>query len=417
MRLVMMNTIIFSLILIFLCTVLYQYTRENLLHQVDRDLHVAAIPVEHGFQREPQGPHGEKFWVPRFGQVPTMYLMWNNQAKLMTQFPVQAFQNPQLSVFSKHLQKKQPFTITLQGHVFRVLNIPVQSDHVTILMNGGTVQVIRNVDQVTRELNALLWIVIVGTTGGVVVAWFAGMFLAQRALVPIKKSWEKQQQFVSDASHELRTPLAVVQAQSELLLRHPEGTIEEEAKSVASIYEETRRMRKLVNSLLTLARADSNQAELNLKTTSLSHLLQSVADGFTLLFEQKDVRLVTAIEPQITIHGDEERLRQLFVILLDNALKYTSANGGVELSGVRRGNVVEITVSDSGSGIAQEDLPHIFTRFYRGNKARSRSAGGAGLGLSIAEWIVHAHNGKIAVTSTLGEGTSFKITLPIKGRE
>jgi two-component system, OmpR family, sensor histidine kinase CiaH len=233
-------------------------------------------------------------------------------------------------------------------------------------------------------------------------------------LIPIRVAWDRQQQFVADASHELRTPLAVIKTNAELLLRHPEHSIEQESLRISNVVRESSRMSKLVSTLLTLARADSDQLELQFASVDLHEVVKEITEQFMPLAELKEVRLHVNLDPAIELVADRERLHQLVVILLDNALKYTSQDGIITLSCSKQANVVVIEVQDTGIGIPPEDLPRVFDRFYRSNKARSREDGGTGLGLAIAKWIVEKHGGKINVESTVGLGTRFYITIPVK---
>lgn len=427
-QLVLTNAIVFSVILILICGILYLFTRERTFQQLDRELTLAARPIERmaetpasarsAFPMNPPdftyGRGKEIAPNPRFGQLPTTFLIWSNQKTLVRQLPEGTFSQKEFPVFQKDLGQTKPYTLSVEGHEFRVLNVRIPSHSQNLLPGGGVVQVVRNIDDSLRQLRNLGWLLVITTGLGLLFSTLAGLFLAGRALVPINRAWERQQKFVSDASHELRTPLAVIQAQAELMLRHPDNTIEQEASGVGSIYEEARRMSKLVESLLTLARADSNQAELNIQTVSLTAMFASVNDIFTLLSSQNDLRLKLSVEDGVEVQGDEDRLRQLILILFDNAVKYTPAGGEIHITCSQHGNGTEIEVRDTGPGIPQNDLPFIFERFYRGDKARSRATGGAGLGLSIAQWIVQAHHGKITAQSEVGKGTTFRVSLPLR---
>lgn len=414
--------------LIAVCGILYLFTREQTFQQVDRELYVAARPVErlpevlssarggHLFVPPdfPSGRANDPVPNPRFGQLPSTFLVWSNKKSFVRQWPDGTFSQSEYPVFQANLTQTKPFTLTVQGHKFRVLDVSVNGNVPNLLPAGGTVQVVRNIDDPLRQLDNLWWLIVATVGLGLLLSSLAGLFLAGRALIPINRAWERQQKFVSDASHELRTPLAVIQAQAELMLRHPSNTVEQEAGNVGTIYEEARRMSKLVESLLTLARADSNQAELNIQTVSLSDMFYSVSEIFTLLSHQYGLHLDLSIEGEVEVQGDSDRLRQLIFILFDNAAKYTPAGGRIRLSCGKHGNLAEIEVQDTGAGIDPADLPYIFERFYRGDKARSRATGGAGLGLSIAHWIVQAHHGKITAQSEVGKGTAFKVSLPLK---
>lgn len=279
---------------------------------------------------------------------------------------------------------------------------------------AAKVVAIMMIDPEVRMLHSLFVIILLGTSFGFFMILLAGYYLARRALVPISSSWEKQQQFVADASHEMRTPLAVIKTNAELLFSKPERTIEQESRPIAAILNEATRMGKLVTTLLTLARADSNQLEMQLKSLNLAEILKQTLDNLEPICEMKEITLDSYLEDELTILGDQERLTQLFVILLDNAVKYTSEGGQIKVTGLAKDRFVQVVVEDTGIGMKAEDLPFIFDRFYRGDKVRSRAEGGSGLGLSIAKWIVEKHGGKIKVESTLGVGSKFIVLFPIK---
>jgi signal transduction histidine kinase len=287
------------------------------------------------------------------------------------------------------------------------------------LENGKTVKIIFGVD-VTPEknlLNTLSMIIVYGLVIGALVSIIVGYFLARRALRPIEKAWDRQNRFVADASHELRTPLSIIQLKIEGLLRQPRQKVQEVGEDIAVMLDEMRRLSKLVGNLLTLARSDSNRLEINLAPLDMSVMLKKVTEPFAEMadFEEKEFKLAGA-EDSIYINGDEQRIHQLIVILLDNAMKFTPKNGTIAVTCARENKYARLTVSDSGCGISGEDLPHIFDRFYQVDSARTGQKG-TGLGLSIAEWIVQKHRGKIEATSAVGEGTTFIVRLPLLKNE
>lgn len=308
----------------------------------------------------------------------------------------------------------------INEHLYRILAMPFNDEQQVLLRPDGSgvkiVQVIAltKIDSEIAMLKKLLNTLVASLIVGVLAIASAGYFLAKRALVPIKASWDKQQQFVADASHELRTPLAVIKSNTELLLRHPEHTIEQESVRVTNVLREAMRMKKLVVTLLTLARADASQLELQKITFNIGEVIADVVEQFTPLAEVKGVQLKFSVDDVSEIEADKERLLQLFAILLDNALKYTSNEGTILVNCYQNANFVVIRVEDNGCGIAPEDVPHVFDRFFRGDKARSRESGGAGLGLAIADWIVKQHGGKIQIESEIGWGTKIEVSLPVK---
>lgn len=269
-----------------------------------------------------------------------------------------------------------------------------------------------NIDYENSLLNSLRNNLAAVALAGLVLVSVSSLYLAGRAVKPVKTAWEKQKNFVADASHELRTPLSVMQANLELVMENKSETVESQAKWLENIYLENKHMTKLVSDLLFLARADSDQKLMEMKDFSISSAVGEAAGPFIPIAEDKGLKISLAVKPDIRFFGDESKLKQLIVILLDNAVKYTPGGGSVALSlDVSRDNV-EIIVSDTGEGIARENLDKIFERFFRADKARSSETGGIGLGLSIASWIVKEHHGTINVDSTPGRGTSFRVSLP-----
>ena len=230
----------------------------------------------------------------------------------------------------------------------------------------------------------------------------------------LQAAFERQKQFTSDASHELRTPLAVMRGELEIALRRPRAP-EEYQRTLGSNLEEIIRLSRLVEDLLMLARADAGRVELQCEPLDLAALCGNTVEYITPLAEQREQTLSYQAPPQpITIHADQQRLKQLLLNLLDNAIKYTEPHGKITLGLTVEQQHATLTVADTGRGIPAEDLPHVFDRFFRRSaKTSDRSAPGSGLGLSIVKWIVEAHGGTIVVESQVGAGTVFTIRLPL----
>jgi two-component system OmpR family sensor kinase len=220
--------------------------------------------------------------------------------------------------------------------------------------------------------------------------------------------FQMQQRLVADVSHELRTPLTTIQGNLDLLRRGAADDPAMRGEALHAIGAETERMRRLVNDLLLLAQADAG-LKLNLEPVELDTLLLDVYRQTSVMAGGVALRL--GAEDQAMVQGDADRLRQLLLNLVVNALKYTPAGGEVTLGMRRSDGWARVAVSDTGVGIAPDDLAHIFDRFYRADPSRARS-GGFGLGLPIAQWIAHAHGGRIEATSELGKGSTFTVWLP-----
>ena len=232
-------------------------------------------------------------------------------------------------------------------------------------------------------------------------------------LARLETAFRRTSRFTADASHELRTPLAVMRTTAEVALRATEGSSEARS-ALEQILSEVERTSHLTENLLLLAKADSGAGALTRQKVDLAAAVGEACAQANVLARVKGLTLAANLPEQerLWVAGDAQALRRLFLILLDNAVKYTPAGGRVEVTLREHGASVVGEVRDSGIGIAEHDLPHVFDRFYRADPARSREHGGAGLGLAIARWIVESHSGTIAVVSELERGSRFQVRLP-----
>ncbi len=228
-----------------------------------------------------------------------------------------------------------------------------------------------------------------------------------QTLERLERLFRTQQRLLADVSHELRTPLTTIRGNLDLMRRMGET----DPQSLSAIQVEIERMTRLVGDLLLLARADSGGLPLERKPVELDYILFDVYRQVRILEPPVGIEL-TEVD-QVTVLGDADRLKQLMLNLVENAVKYTPPGGEVSLSLSKKAGWAFFEVSDTGIGIPPENLPHVFDRFYRVDKARTRAQGGSGLGLSIAKWVAQAHGGAIRVTSQVGEGTTFSVTLPL----
>jgi signal transduction histidine kinase len=231
----------------------------------------------------------------------------------------------------------------------------------------------------------------------------------------LETSFAALRRFTADASHELKTPLTVLRADVERAM-HPATDRSERMVVLEEALQETARMSDLVDSLLTLARADEGRFDIYRQPIEVDPLVREVYETAVILGEDAGLNLSMPVLDNAVVMGDRTRLRQLLLNLVTNAIKYTPRGGRVELSVTRRPNdEISIAVRDTGIGIAANDLPHVFDRFWRADRVRSRASerGGFGLGLSISQWIVQAHGGTLAVQSRLGRGSVFTVNLPV----
>jgi signal transduction histidine kinase len=235
----------------------------------------------------------------------------------------------------------------------------------------------------------------------------------------MEDSMARQRQFVGAVSHDIRTPLTIMKGDIEVALMR-ERPRQEYRDILLSNLEEVERIHRLVEDLVTLARADYGEIGLNLKAVALGALVAETREGFIEMSRRKDIIVESYIEGDIHMEGDEARLRQLIHNLLDNAVHYTATGGRVEITLVTdtEREEVQLRVKDTGIGISRQDLPHIFEPFYRGHPSKRTSHDGYGLGLAICDHIVKAHNGKISVESRVGpdSGTTFSVLIPLRSR-
>jgi signal transduction histidine kinase len=231
-----------------------------------------------------------------------------------------------------------------------------------------------------------------------------------QTLSRLENLFHMQRRFMADVGHELRTPLTVIKGNVQIMRRM--GSTDEE--SLSSIESEVDRLTRLVGDLLLLAQAESGKIPLDRRLVELDSMLLEVLNQMRVLTREK-LQLRLGDFDQVLVCGDQDRLKQVLVNLISNAINYTPAGGEVVVGLGKANNQARMTVSDNGAGIPAEDLPHIFERFYRGEKARTRARDGKGfgLGLSIAYWIVRHHGGRIEVDSTEGKGTTFCVWLPL----
>ena len=360
---------------------------------------------------------------------------------------------------------------TIGNTPLRIMTFPVvENSHVTKI-----VQIASSLEGVEDALNKLFLILIISVPSTLILASLGGQFLAHKALKPVDnitqtarmitsqnlnqrihppkvkdeisrlietfnemisrldQSFRQMKQFSSDASHELKTPLTILKGEVEVMLRK-ERTSQEYEQTLRSNLEEINRMSQIVEDLLNLSKADTGEIRLNKEDVNLTEILNEVVVQMERLAKTKKLHLsATNHHQHIHIFGDALRLRELFINLIENGIKYTEEGGSIHIilqkeypppvtgqpDWVERekGQFVKIIVSDTGIGIAKEDQERIFNRFFRVDKARSREQGGSGLGLSICKWIVEAHQGKIGVESELAKGSSFIVRLPLSPPE
>jgi two-component system, OmpR family, sensor histidine kinase CiaH len=376
--------------LVLLGTAVYLVERHQLLSNVNHGLHVQAARVAAAY-----GDRGYSSIIALSDAAPSAYRVSLTDAT--GQSSQHAINQP--SAQAALIEGSDMRTVSASGGPLRVL-----SERVTPTL---VLQVARSLEPEQEALDHLLAVLLLGGGAAIVVAAIGGWFLAGKALSPVQEAFERQNVFVADASHELRTPLAVIRANAEFLQEHEPAS--EEASEIVS---ETDRLSSLVDSLLAVARGGTNGA-VPYDELDLGAVVEGSAASMRSLATERGIALDVSATPELRVLGSREQLRQLVVILVDNALRYTGVGGRVKVDVARRDGSAVMAVTDTGIGIPPEALGQVFERFYRADDARTREAGGAGLGLAIARKLVDEHGGRIAAESTPGEGSTFTVTLPL----
>lgn len=277
---------------------------------------------------------------------------------------------------------------------------------------GNTIQIIRSIDSEINLLKQLLTVFFVGIILAIITTYFIALYLTKKALIPIENAWENQVKFIQDASHELRTPISIISSKLESTLKRPQNTINDEVEIIADAMKETRRLKKMVSDLLHLTKED-NIINLNITNVNINQLIQSIYDDYIEIADMQNKKFTYKFyAKEDTILTDKNKLKQLLLIFIDNAFKYTKETDEVLIIVNEKDNNIVISVQDSGIGIDSEEINLIFDRFFRSKNVRNKDIEGSGIGLSIAKMISLNLKGNINVSSTINKGTKFDIIIP-----
>ncbi|TMG28756.1 MAG: HAMP domain-containing histidine kinase [Chloroflexi bacterium] len=369
--------------------------------QATRDLTVTGDTVTVNPQYSPDPSYGDTFLYVLQLSGPQVV---TPNASLQT-----VFKNPSLNdaVFSARVGQGSDTKVFASQQLWVVDTSPIRNLKTHKIV--GILQVAQPISWVSDALSRLVRQLVLASAIGILLGALASLLMASRSLRPIIRAFQRQREFVADASHELRTPLTLIRTNVEAWLRRANGTTRVYARNIV---EEVEQLNRIVGDLTTLALADARQLRIDPKPMELNDVVRDLMTQTEPLAEERGVQLRPDLNGGVRVEADPARVRQLLLILIDNALTHTPTGGEVSVGVIRRNGRARVTIADNGDGIPPADLPHIFERFYRADKARNRENGGSGLGLAIAKWIVDAHKGDIQVTSAEGEGTEVAVSLP-----
>jgi len=311
---------------------------------------------------------------------------------------------------------KLGFSTLSQSPQIRLLLIPIYNKKDPNKINlEGYVRVVESTQEVENLLRQLSWGFVIGEGITLIFIGAGGMWLTQQSLKPLEKSYQQLKQFTGDASHELRSPLTAIKTSVEVLQTHPERIHPQDIKKLAGIVSATNQMSHLVEDLLLLARTDNDLDLIHPDSAKIpiEELLEDVVIFLEPQAEKKSILVEMNCIKKVLVKGNSFQLQRLFFNLLDNAIKYTPIDGSVKITLDATEKSAIISIEDTGFGIDSQEIPFLFERFWRSERARSPQTQGTGLGLAIAQSIAQRHGGKITVKSVLGQGTCFTILLHI----
>jgi len=305
----------------------------------------------------------------------------------------------------KDNKKNAFFTYTENGYTFRELSLNI---------GKYKIQIIRNIDSEMNSFKQLVFVFIIGIIIAVVITYFMALYLTKKALIPIETAWNNQAKFVQDASHELRTPISIVSSKLERMLKSPNNTISDEVENIADAMKETRRIKKMINDLLCLTKEDTI-TKINPEAINVAKLLKEISDDYIDIahIQGKEFNISLKLKNKIII-TDKNKVRQLLLIFIDNAFKYTQKGDTILIEVNEKDNDLSLSITDSGIGIKEKDIPYIFDRFFRSDNVRNKDIDGCGIGLSIAKMLCINLSFELKVDSKLNEYTKFEIIMPTK---
>lgn len=407
--------IVFAIILIFFDIIIYNQVTASLYKSIDEELqktadnYIGYKPTEITVTKTTI--EGNKLTsIVEFKVNPRLiYIIRDSNGNILNSESIGKFYNDYLNdvKFDKSNINKI-YNINLQNtYHYRGLTTVVNSEY----GDKYFIQLLANVDGEVETLDNLKDTLLICGFIIIFVGIISSYILSKTTLKPLVESYKKQTEFVQNASHELRTPLTIIQAKQELLLQEPEAKIIDKSEDINTILKETKRLTKLVKELMILAMADTNEFKIEKENVDIDEMIKELTVPYIEFAEMQEKQIILNLNFNKTIKADVNKIGQLLVILLDNAIKYTASGDKIEVNTFSKDGRCLIEVIDTGLGITKEGAKHIFDRFYREDKAGTREKGGTGIGLSIAHTIVQLHGGTIRAVPNEPKGTKFEIKL------
>lgn len=334
------------------------------------------------------------------------YIIFNELYEVIDQSLSLPLEENQLLLISNHYFKDRREKYLISNYKMGEKDYKICTYRI-VNKNGElkTIQVMKNMETERAILENTLKMISLAMFFGASLSFVGGYFLSGRSLVPIKKNVERQQEFLADASHELRTPISVIQTNLEVVKGSKDESVESQMIWIDNAYDEINRMKHIVEDLMFLARAESGDLHIHSKKIDLTFLIKEITEKMIPLAGKKEIQIINKLAEDLFIVGDEKQITQLFVILLDNAIKYSGKNTLIRIIASQSVSGISVEVIDQGIGIPKEEIDKVTQRFYRVDKARSRTEGGTGLGLAIAKWIIDQHQGEMIIESQEKSGT------------
>lgn len=407
--------IVFAIILVFFDAIIYNQICVSLYKSIDEELkktannYIGYKPTEITITKTTTDGERQTSIVEFKVNPRLVYIIRDKNGNIINSENIGKFYNDYLNdvKFDKYTINKI-YNINIQNtYHYRGITTVVSSE------NGDKyfIQLLANVDGEVETLDNLKDILLISGVIIIFVGIISSFILSKTTLKPLIESYKKQTEFVQNASHELRTPLTIIQAKQELLLQEPNAKIIDKSEDINTILKETKRLTKLVKELMILAMSDTNELKIEKENINIDDLIKELAVPYIEFAEMQEKQIILNLNFGKTIKADVNKISQLMVILLDNAIKYTSSGDKIEVHTLSKEGKCIIEVIDTGVGITKEGAKHIFDRFYREDKAGSREKGGTGIGLSIAYTIVKLHGGNIKAIPNEPKGTKFEIKL------